>query len=427
MPEVADTNAVVNPDRPLSELECHTSDIEVDPATLRYISEGAQALFRHEGSALVAWGTGACLNVPGGLSSLAGTRMVSDLLASIQLRDAPEEPLALASMPFWPDEPVQLTIPAGWLRIKQGGQATFTTVTPKGSGPAPPGWSTPPQDRPTKWAPDAFELSSPVSHQEFCELISAALGAIEQGRLQKVVLAREVAVAANRGFIPAQLLERLEALFPTCMVFCLDGFLGASPELLMRRRGRMITTKPLAGTAAHTGDAQADELASKLLLSSAKNRAEHSHVIDGVSQALHPFCSMLELPDEPRLTPLRNVVHLGSEINGHLRQTPVTPDALGLAAALHPTPAVAGVPRKEALQFLRDHERLNRGRYAGPVGWVDASGDGEWWLGIRSAEVHGNHARLFAGVGIVEGSDPIAELAETQLKLQALLSALVRP
>jgi menaquinone-specific isochorismate synthase len=161
------------------------------------------------------------------------------------------------------------------------------------------------------------------------------------------------------------------------------------------------------------------------LVASVKDQREHRFVIDEIDRVLRPRCRDLDVPTEPTIMQLRNVLHLGTEIAGTL--TAPAPTALELAAALHPTPAIAGTPTDAALAWLDEHEGLARGRYAGPVGWVDGAGDGTFAIGIRSAEIDGHRARLFAGVGVVEGSEPERELVETQLKLQALLAAVVRP
>jgi menaquinone-specific isochorismate synthase len=163
-------------------------------------------------------------------------------------------------------------------------------------------------------------------------------------------------------------------------------------------------------------------------LTSAKERAEHQAVVDAITSALAPLAEHLDEPDGPVIRELRNVSHLGTSISGTLaRRGGGYPSALELVGLLHPTPAVAGTPVDLALDYLAKLEELDRDRYAGPVGWVDARADGEWHLGIRSAVVEASSARLFAGVGVVAKSDPAAELAETQLKLQAFLAAAVRP
>jgi menaquinone-specific isochorismate synthase len=234
-----------------------------------------------------------------------------------------------------------------------------------------------------------------------------------------------VAVLANRAFVPSDLLARLRALYPSCVAFSLDHFVGASPELLCRRAKSVVTSHPLAGTIARSGDPDEDARLARGLLASHKERSEHGFVVDAIVGELSELASVVTASAEPHLLELRNVVHLATTITGHLREP--LPGALEIAVALHPTPAVGGWPRASAIEWLVDHEQLERDRYAGPLGYMDADGDGEWWLGIRSALLDGAHARLLAGVGIVADSDPAAELAETQLKLQALLAAAVRP
>ncbi len=277
--------------------------------------------------------------------------------------------------------------------------------------------------------PDGFDLRSPVPHQEWMDLVAKAVVAIDGGELQKVVLAREVTVLANRRIDVPTVLRRLRSLYPACTVVSTPvaggQFVAANPELLVSRAGRLVASHPLAGTIPRSGDPAVDAAAADALLRSPKDRAEHGWVVRDVVETLEPWCSSLEVPAEPSIVPLRNVSHLGTQITGSL--VPGAPSAVDLALALHPTAAVGGTPRDDALAWLAANERLDRGPYAGPVGWVDANGDGEWVVGIRSAVIAGASARLFAGVGVVEGSDPAAELAESQFKLQALLAAVVRP
>ena len=243
-----------------------------------------------------------------------------------------------------------------------------------------------------------------------------------------MVLARCVDVRANRPFVVADVLARLRALYPSCMVFSVDGFIGASPELLIRRHGDRVTSHPLAGTVARSGDDEQDRALIAGLLASPKERWEHQLVVDALAKSLRQVCPTLDVPSTPSIVGLRNVSHLGTFLTGTLPgEPPRRPDALELVALVHPTPAVGGWPSAEAVEHLRAVEGFDRGRYAGPVGWVDGRGDGAWALGIRSAEIDGARARMYAGAGIVADSDPAAELAETQLKLQALLAALVRP
>jgi menaquinone-specific isochorismate synthase len=276
-------------------------------------------------------------------------------------------------------------------------------------------------------APDGFTLTPTVSHADWCEMIGKAVARIADGAFSKVVLAREVVVEASSDLVVSQVLARLQALYPSCTVFSAEGFVGASPELLVSRQGTAVTSHPLAGTVAHSGDRDADRRASEQMLSSPKERAEHQLVVEAVAEVLGPRCASLDVPASPSIVALRNVAHLGTLVTGTLAASAAMPTALDLALALHPTPAVAGTPTEDAIAYLREVEGFDRGRYAGPVGWVDARGDGAFVVGIRSAEIAGRVARLFAGVGVVEGSDADEELAETQLKLQALLAAVVRP
>jgi len=243
--------------------------------------------------------------------------------------------------------------------------------------------------------------------------------------LAKVVLAREVIVVADRALRPAAVARRLRLSHPSCTIFSVDGFVGASPELLVERTGALVRSEPLAGTVARPGWASGDEELAPRLLSSAKERQEHRLVVDAVSAALVPYCNELSVPQVPALVALGTLAHLGTLIVGRLRSP--LPTALDLVDALHPSPAVGGTPTAAALDYIATVEMLDRGRYAGPVGWVDGGGDGCWAVGIRSAQIEGRRARLMAGVGVVAESDPEAELAETDLKLAPMLAAIVRP
>jgi menaquinone-specific isochorismate synthase len=260
--------------------------------------------------------------------------------------------------------------------------------------------------------------------------VNDAITAIHSGALQKVVIAREVFVHANRPFSQKDLLSRMRVLHPSCAAFAIDGFVGASPELLCKKHGPNITSQPLAGTIPRSGDPGDDALHAAALMHSQKDRAEHRFVVDDIARELARFTAFIDVPGEPHLLELRNVTHLATLITATLPEDPdgaPLPSALEIVSSLHPTPAVAGVPREAALKYLATFETLRRDHFAGPVGWVDASGDGEWWIGIRSAMIDGCDARLLAGVGIVADSDPESELVETQLKFQAFLATAVRP
>jgi menaquinone-specific isochorismate synthase len=334
-------------------------------------------------------------------------------------------PVLLGALPFDDRPATRLVIPASVVGRAADGRTWLTTVAPSGVTPAALDGLDELSALPAIAPPDRFSLVSARSHADWSQLVEEAVTAVRAGQLAKVVLAREVLVEANRPFVPADILRRLHALYPSCMLFAADGFLGASPELLISRRGREVRSQPLAGTVARSGDPRADDRLTRAMMTSTKEREEHRLVVDQVAAGLRPVCERLDVPESPSIVPLRNVSHLGTPIAGRLTSPP--PPALELVARLHPTPAIAGSPTGAAASYLKAVEGFDRGHYGGPVGWMDANGDGDWAVGIRCAEVAAHTARLFAGVGVVADSNPDAELAETQLKLQALLAAVVRP
>jgi menaquinone-specific isochorismate synthase len=237
-----------------------------------------------------------------------------------------------------------------------------------------------------------------------------------------VVLARAVTASADRPFVVEGIVRRLASRFPAAVLYSMDGFVGASPELLVSRSGDVVRSQPMAGSAPRGASRSEDAALAAGLLASSKDRIEHQITIDFVHDTLLPWCSYLDWEPEPQVVAMANVQHLATLMEGRLSHPPAS--ALELALALHPTPAVGGDPVEEALGLIARLEGLDRARYAGPVGWVDADGNGEWAVGIRCAEVAGTRARLFAGVGVVADSDPYAELAETEVKLQAMLGVL---
>ena len=260
----------------------------------------------------------------------------------------------------------------------------------------------------------------------WCAAVATAVERIGRGELAKVVLARDLLVSADVPLDPRRLLRRLAARFPDCWTFAVDGLLGATPELLLRRSGRQLSARVLAGTAPRGAGADDQRLADALI-GSAKDRAEHALAVDSLVRALEPYCTRLDAPAEPDLLTLANVRHLASDISGTQRSRGPRGAAglLELIGAVHPTAAVCGTPTRDAAAVIAELEGMDRGRYAGPVGWLDARGDGEFGLALRCAELVGDDsARLFAGCGIVAGSDPAAELAETQSKFAAFQAAL---
>ncbi len=389
-------------------------------------------LFSDDTSGIAGRGEALRINLPHGLSDPADVEAATETLRSIRflgdLGHPGSGPLALGALPFDPAEPGYLVVPA--VVFGRDGDASWvTTVGYVGSADPPAGTLHPrgldiPPSRAGS-SPERFSLTPTLSHADWQGIVAGALEEIDCGSFEKVVLARRVDIEADRDFVVTEVLERLRTLYPSCMLFKMEGFIGASPELLVRRRGREVDSHPLAGTVARSGDGADDERLVASMMGSAKTRQEHRVVVDAIAGALRPLCETLDVPGTPSVMSMRNVSHLASRITGRLATD--APSVLGLAARIHPTPAVGGHPTDAAVRYLQKVEGFDRGRYAGPVGWIDSRGDGCFALGIRSAQVSGRRASIFAGNGIVAGSDPASELTETQLKLQALLSALVRP
>jgi len=258
-------------------------------------------------------------------------------------------------------------------------------------------------------------------------LVGLFAGAVGRGRLDKVVLARRVAVRSPRELDPVNALRRMAAAGPesTTFAFVRAGvtFLGATPERLVRTEGRVFRTVAIAGSAARGTDGAADARLAAALLADDKEREEHAVVVEMLRDALAPLVERLEIAPEPGVLRLRDVQHLVTPVEGTLRDEA---GLLALAGRLHPTPAVGGEPREAALDLIAEHEGFERGWYAGPVGWLGADGDGEMMVAIRCGLVAGRDATLFAGCGIVADSDPGREWEESRMKLRPVASALGR-
>ena len=253
------------------------------------------------------------------------------------------------------------------------------------------------------------------------EAVRRILAAIDAGDVRKVVLARRLTVEAGAPFDRRTVLDRLRHSHPSCFTYAAGGFVGASPELLIRRRGDEVASCPMAGTVRRGAGPEEDDALTAGLLRSVKEAEEHRLLVEAVVAALAPVCVGPPAAGAPDVVRFPTVSHLATRVSGVLRRP--APSALALAGLLHPTPAVGGLPRAEALATIAALEGFDRGLYAGPVGWVDAAGDGEWAVALRGAQLEGRRARLVAGAGIVAGSDPDAEWAETEAKLRPMLAA----
>jgi isochorismate synthase len=269
------------------------------------------------------------------------------------------------------------------------------------------------------------EIGSPHPPGRFEELVTAARERIAAGDISKAVLAREITVAASAAHEPAPLFGALRELFPSCFCFCVGtpeaAFIGASPELLIRRRGAVAATVALAGSARRSADPAVDDHLGQQLLASEKDRSEHEIVVHRIERALRRRAVWVQAEEHPALVKVANIQHLATPVRAQLADSR---SAVELAGELHPTPAVGGEPREAALELIAEIEGMDRGWYAAPVGWTDSAEDGEFCVGLRSALLRDRVAHLYAGGGIVADSDPAAELAETEIKFEALLPLL---
>jgi isochorismate synthase len=367
---------------------------------------------------------------PGAERILRLSRSVRETLAGVERDPDGPPPVAVASIPFDDGRPAEAVVPArAAIRPALGETwqlevAATGTVLAKGERDRWTGRTLP---------HDAFaeiQLRPDPEPDDYAAAVAGATERIRVGELRKIVLARTMLVNAGRTLDAKQLLWRLRAVDADCYAFAAPQtdpavrsvLVGATPELLVRRRGRVVEATPLAGSAQRFGDARRDRASADRLFGSDKEREEHAVVVEDVERVLDAFCERLERPHEPELLGTANVWHLATPFRGKLHDPEAS--ALELVAALHPTPAVSGTPREAAREALERLESIDRGGYAGPVGWMDANGDGEWAIALRCAEVTGSTARLFAGAGIVADSVPEAELDETERKFRALLDAL---
>ncbi len=265
-----------------------------------------------------------------------------------------------------------------------------------------------------------------VEEEKWQNQVSKAIDAIKSGRLEKVVLARDLKANSTNKIDINNLLQKLEIEYPSTWVFLVDGLVGATPELLVRLNKSLITSRVLAGTIQKTGNEDRDLALAASLAKSSKDLEEHEYAVKSVADSLAPFCSSTNVPESPFVLHLSNVMHLATDVTGVLNDSAKQADIFTLIENLHPTAAVCGTPTNVAKKLISELETMNRSRYAGPVGWIDAQGDGEIAIALRCGELSdGNKSiRIFAGCGIVAGSDPITEYAESQAKLMPMRTAL---
>ncbi len=339
--------------------------------------------------------------------------------------DLPDEwgtgPLALGSFPFDPGTTTassRLIVPRMILG-RRGGVFWLTVVT-EGQEPV---MELPPPTSPAHRPHVSGFSPLGLAEDRWLDAVTQARGRINSGELSKVVLARGETAHLDAPLDLRWLVRELATTYDSTWTYLLAGLVGASPEMLVRRQGGLATSRVLAGTIPRNGDEHEDLRLAASLARSGKNLIEHELAVQSVAEALAPLCSGMNVPDAPYVLQLPNVLHLASDITGvcHRKAT-----ALRLAHQLHPTAAVCGTPTADARAAITEIENLDRGRYAGPVGWIDTRGDGEWAIALRCGQLSpdGLSLQLFAGCGIVAESDPVEEFAETIHKLKPMRTAL---
>jgi menaquinone-specific isochorismate synthase len=385
----------------------------------------------HHGAGLVGWGEAARVTLPAGDDRFtAGEKWHRSLFDSADIDDRVRirgsGPVAFGTFTFdASSEGSALIVPRVLLGRDGHGRAWLTTVSAERDPDLRAlGWPVAPESALARPPAGVRWHDGSLPGPQWEQAVTDAVAAIKAGRLRKVVLAQDLFATASEPIDVRALLRRLAVRYPDCFAFACDGMVGATPELLIRQTGRQVSALVLAGTTPRGGDSAEDEALGAALLASAKNTEEHAYAVASMREALEPLCDELDSQPRPTLIKLPNLQHLGTWVRGTLAADGAPRSALGLAAAVHPTAAVCGTPTGAAFELIRELEHMDRERYAGPVGWVDADGNGEWGIALRCAQLSGRTARLFAGCGIVAGSDPAAELAEAQVKFRPMRSAL---
>lgn len=379
------------------------------------------------GEGFVGWGRIASIATSGAGRFAEAEAWWQDLVATAQVRNAVgvpgTGPVALGSFSYSASSAAGAILVVPEVVVGRRGDQAWVTTLGLGSAPAAPQLdvSAPEQPIEVRFADGA--RSSP----EWAGVVRSAVGRITAGELDKVVLARDLEVAADSPIDVRWLLARLGERYENTWVFSVDGLVGATPELLVRLDKGLVHSRVLAGTIRRTGDDDHDLALAASLARSSKDLEEHEYAVRSVADALRTHCYSMNVPEAPFVLHLTNVMHLATDVAGVLgdRTTSLT-----LAASLHPSAAVCGTPTAQADALIADIEGMDRGRYAGPVGWMDANGDGEWAIALRCGSLVPSdpaRMRIFAGCGIVAGSDPAAEVAESDAKLVPMRDALTAP
>lgn len=376
--------------------------------------------FVRGGDGLVGWGEAVRLSARGPQRMQQLASAWRELVASTQVIDEVEVPgsglVAFGSFAFADDSEAEsvLVVP----RVLLGTRDGIRWVTRVAGDDDENFWNEPGNYS----ANESINLTDGLQSAEgFMNSVREAISEISKGRVQKVVLARDLVSSVDENFDVRTALKRLANKYPTCWTYSVDGLFGASPELLVRVSHKQVSARVLAGTAGRGTDPGVDFAISNALAASHKNITEHRFAVKSLVDELQKFCSQVDADSEPFSLQLPNLWHLASDVHAVLRDDA---SVLDLAAVLHPTAAVAGTPTLEAQKLISELEPFDRGRYAGPVGWIGADGDGEWAIALRGALLSDGQITAYAGCGIIAESEPEAELDETELKFKPIREAL---
>ncbi len=374
------------------------------------------------GDGLIGFGTFAKTTVSGPNRFIEARKWWRDQLSKFAIHNnvhgSGTGPILFTSFSFLDSSESELVIPEIIVGQKNG-QAWITWI---GSGPQPEIQ----QLLAEKSTASIDWHDGSISNDAWKARVADAVSRIKNGDLDKVVLARDINATSSSELSRRALIQRLESQYPSTWVFLVADLLGATPELLVRLSKSMVTSRVLAGTIRKTNDEQKDFALAASLAKSSKDLEEHEYAVRSVADVLSPFCSSINVPDSPFVLHLANVMHLATDVTGVVNESAAPVDIFTVMEKLHPSAAVCGTPTKTAEALIIEIEGMNRSRYAGPVGWIDARGDGEMGIALRCGEISSDrkNIRLFAGCGIVAGSIPEEELAESQSKLLPMRTAL---
>jgi menaquinone-specific isochorismate synthase len=387
---------------------------------LDLLTDDAPLSWVRGGDGLVGWGSYATTFVKGANRFADARKWWHQQLEKFAVSDSVHlsgtGPVLFASFSFDPDEESVLVIP----KIVVGMRNGSSWITWIGDQPQPAL-----QEEKQVLADAEFNWGDgSLSPAEWQLRVAKAIDEIEKSELEKVVLARDLIVNSHRPIDARKILRNLGAEYPSTWIFAVDGLVGATPELLLRLSRGMVTSRVLAGTISKTGDDEKDLALAASLARSSKDLEEHEYAVRSVADALDPFCTSTNVPESPFVLHLANVMHLATDVTGALIESKKNVDAFTILEKLHPSAAVCGTPTYLAAKVIKNIEGMSRGRYAGPVGWLDARGDGELGIALRCGQIKENEIQIYAGCGIVAGSNPEKELTESNAKFAPMRSAL---